>query len=595
MNKSRAMVRHPHGTALATPGNMAALDLPAPRPAPSSSPARHPAATSHRRRPGQHYGLLSEIPPPARRTATPHGLRIAAIDIGTNSLHLVVVEVTAALDFRVLASEREFTQLGAGALVHHVLERAAMRHALSVLGRYVRVARNLQCDSVLAYATSAVRESVNGGDFVELAKVRLGLDIRVITGQEEARLIYLAVRQAVGMEEGPALIIDIGGGSAEFIVGLAGQARLLESCKLGASRLTEQFFSHDPPTKAELKHLRRHLQAVLKPVLLQVSAWRPRKFIGTSGLMENLAAMCVARHAEDEARRRVRTELRRDDFRSLYKKLLAMDLKQRRRLPGLDPRRARQIVAGAVLVDYLLTRLDIPKLEVSDRALREGMILDYLQTHWPQVRLAAEIIEPRRRSVVELGRRCHYDERHHQQVARLAVALFDQLAGLHQLGRPYRELLEFAARLHDIGWHIGHSGHHKHSYYLIKNGDLEGFSPLELELIANVARYHRRSMPKKSHAAYMQLRAPERSIVDRLAALLRLAEGLDRGHYANVLRLRTVRRRGLVRLNLLTRYDWELELWAVRHKADMLESVYGVRLRALARQSRRGSNRNGAE
>ena len=548
------------------------------------------------------HNASGEVPSPragrrAPRAVTavvPHGLRLAAIDIGTNSLHMVVVEVTAALDFRVLSSEKELTRLGAAALIRHVLPRPAMYHTLRVLDRYLRVARNLQCENILAYATSAVRESVNGGDFVEMAKRRLGLDVHVINSQEEARLIYLAVRQAVDVVDEPALIVDIGGGSAEFIVGDVRRALLLESRKLGASRLTQQFIHHDPAGKSEIKNIRRHIHATLRPLIARIRNLKPHRFIGTSGAMENLAAMCAARHERAKARHRVPNKMSREDFESLYKRLVRLDSKQRRRLPGLDPGRAEQILAGAVLVDYLFEQLAIPVIEVSDRALREGMIIDYLQTHWPRVRLSVEIREPRRRSVVELGRRCNYDEAHHRSVANLAIALFDQLPGLHGLGRSYRELLEFAALLHDIGWHIGHSSHHKHSYYLIKNGDLEGFSPLELELIANIARYHRRGLPKKSHEPYMSLRPPEREIVDRLAALLRLAEALDRGHCANVRKVRVLRRAGRVRLVITTRFDSGLELWALRHKAEMFERVYAVQLSFSARLARRtGGTRHG--
>ena len=255
-------------------------------------------------------------------------------------------------------------------------------------------------------------------------------------------------------------------------------------------------------------------------------------------------------------------------------------------MPGLDPGRAAQIIAGAELVNYLFEQLKMPVIEISDRAMREGMIIDYMQTHWPKVRLSVEITEPRRRSVIELGRRCNYDDGHHQQVTKLALSIFDQTKRLHHLDNRGREWLECAAMLHDIGWHIGHSGHHKHSYYLIKNGDLEGFSPVELEIIGNVARYHRRSMPKKSHAAYMSLTPAEREVVDKLAAILRVADGLDRGHYKNVQAVGITSRGGSTTFALTTQADPELELWAARDKADMFEKIYGVLVAFTARQKK---------
>ncbi len=510
----------------------------------------------------------------AGKKTSPHGLRIGAIDIGTNSLHLVVVEVTEQLGFRILSSEKELTRLGYGALVRHEIPQRAMTHTLEVLGRYQQIARGLECNRILAYATSAVRESKNGGDFVQAAKERLGLDVRVISSQEEARLIYLAVRQAVDLDEQRSLIVDIGGGSAEFIVGTAHQALLLESYKVGASRLSQQFITSDPASGRDMDALEKHIKKALKPVMKKIEALDVQRIIGTSGTMENLAAMCVQQHGEAEVRRRRPTEMLSDDFALIYKKLQRLPVAGRRAIPGLDPGRADQILGGAAVVAYVFDRLQVDRVEISDRAMREGMIIDYMQTHWPRVRLSVQVREPRRRSVIELGRRCNYNEAHHQQVAGLALALFDQLKDVHGLDQSRREQLEFAALLHDIGWHIGHSGHHKHSYYLVKNGDLEGFSPLELEMIANVARYHRRSMPKKSHAAYMSLAPAERNVVDRMAALLRIADGLDRGHYGNVQNIKVRVRKGNVAFVLETKADPELELWAARHKTDLFEAVF---------------------
>jgi exopolyphosphatase/guanosine-5'-triphosphate,3'-diphosphate pyrophosphatase len=549
----------------------------------ASSPRRRKHSSPRR---GVRGGLPRATSAKTIQAATPHGLRIAALDIGTNSLHMVIVEVTATMGFKVLSSEKELTQLGSESLVKHILPRAAMAHTMGVLSRYMRVAHSLECDRILAFATSAVRESINGGDFVMMAKTQLGLDIRVISSQEEARLIYLAVRQAVGMEEGPALITDIGGGSAELIVGTPEKALLLESRKLGASRLTQKFIQHDPPTRGELRKLHKHIHGTLKGLISRVKSLHPVKFIGTSGTLENLAAMCVGQHAQDVARHRVVNEMRHEDFEAIYRRLIHSTIKERLKIPGLDPGRAGQIIAGAVLVNYLFEQLDIALIEISDRAMREGMIIDYMQTHWPRVRLSVEITEPRRRSVIELGRRCNYDEAHHQQVSKLALSIFDQVKRLHHLDSRAREWLEYAAMLHDIGWHIGHSGHHKHSYYLIKNGDLEGFSPVELEIIGNVARYHRRSMPKKSHEAYMSLTLAERAIVDKLAAILRVADGLDRGHYKNVQAVRVSRRGRRMIFAITTQADPELELWAAAHKADMFENVYGMPVECTARQKK---------
>jgi exopolyphosphatase/guanosine-5'-triphosphate,3'-diphosphate pyrophosphatase len=528
----------------------------------------------------------------AEKRNSPHGLRMAAIDIGTNSLHMVIVEVTEQFSFKILSSEKELTDLGSTALVKHYLTQRAMNHTLEVLARYQRIARGLECDVVLAYATSAVRESANGGDFVEAAKSQLGLHIQVISAQEEARLIYLAVRQGIDLADDPVLIVDIGGGSAEFIVGTATKAPMLESRKLGASRLTQEFVHTDPISKGNLASLEKHIRKTLKPIITRVKELGARRVIGTSGTMENIVSMCLLQHGQENVRHRLLTEMTRDDFDLVYKQLRRLPLAERRSLPGLDPGRAGQIVAGAAVVNHVFDRLDINMIEVCDRAMREGMIIDYMQTHWPKVRLSVQIREPRRRSIVELGRRCNYDEMHHTQVCKLSLALFDGLQSIHGLTAAHRELLESAASAHDIGWHIGISGHHKHSYYLIKNGDLEGFSPLELELIANIARYHRKSPPKKSHEGYMSLDPPDRELVWKLASILRIADGLDRGHYGNVINLRTICRDRTVSILVETQADAELELWAARHKTDMFEQTYGRQVKFSAKVAKPPKSRN---
>jgi exopolyphosphatase/guanosine-5'-triphosphate,3'-diphosphate pyrophosphatase len=524
---------------------------------------------------------------------TPHGLRIAAIDIGTNSLHMIVVEVTPNLAFKTLSSDKDPTHLGDGALVKRRLTSRAIDHTLDALARYQKIAQGLDADVLLAYATSAVRESANGGDFVDLARRRLRLPVQVISAREEAHLIYLAVRSAIDLDchpasgehgsrdpdsRGPALILDIGGGSAELIVATNERPLLLESQPLGASRLAQQFLHADPVSNKDLAALQSHIKKSLKPALQQIRELAPRHLIGTSGTLENLAAMAALRHGESAARHRLLTHMSRDDFADLYKQLRKLPLKERRRLPGMDPDRAAQIPAGAAVLDHLFDKLPFTHIDVCDRALREGMIIDYMHTHWPKIKLSVQYPDPRRRSVFELARRCNFDEKHASQVAALSLQLFDSLEKLHRLSRPERELLEFAALLHDIGWHIGHSGHHKHSAYLIKNGDLEGFSPHELDLLANIARYHRKSPPKKSHPDFQSLDPASQLLVRKLASLLRIADGLDRGHYSNVQSVSTRTTTSSVTIRIHAQHDAALELWAARHKTDMFEQTFHHRV-----------------
>ncbi len=507
---------------------------------------------------------------------------------------MVIVEVTDSLSFRTLSSDKDLTNLGAAALVHHRLSKRAIDHTLDALARYQRIATGLDCDVILAYATSAVRESSNGGDFVQAARQRLGLRIQVISAQEEAHLIYLAVKQAIDLGSsqgtgggGPSLIVDIGGGSCELIVGTNERPILVESFKLGASRLSQQFVHSDPIDRKDRDRLESHLRKTLKPTFEKIKELRPQRVIGTSGTMENLVSMAIAQHGAEVARHRLLTQMTREDFEDVYKRLIRMTLSERKHISGLDPGRADQITAGAMLVEHLFDRLDISHIDVCDRAVREGMIIDYMQTHWPKVKLSVQIRDPRRRSVFELGRRCNFDEKHAMQVTGIGLALFDSLQSMHRMTPHDRELLEYASILHDVGWHIGHSGHHKHSQYLIKNGDLEGFSPNELDIIANAARYHRKSPPKKSHSDYTALNPDDRDRVWKLAGILRIADGLDRGHYGNVVHLKTIVRDDTISIRIFTQSDPELELWGANHKTDMFEKIFDRRTKFSAQPAKK--------
>jgi exopolyphosphatase/guanosine-5'-triphosphate,3'-diphosphate pyrophosphatase len=277
---------------------------------------------------------------------------------------MVVVEVTDQMAFRVLSSEKDLTQLGEEALVNHYLSKRAMDYSLDVLGRYQRIAAGLECDVMLAYATSAVRESENGGDFVTLVRQQLKLPIQVISAEEEARLIYLAVRQAIDLSPDgkPALIVDIGGGSCEVIVGTNEHGMMLQSCKLGASRLTQQFIHHDPPSRRELESLEEHVDQTLRPLLDRALELGARRVIGTSGTMENLVAMCVQQHGEEVQRERVTTLMRRDEFKDLFRDLRHENAEARRKIPGLDAGRVPQIVAGATVVDFIFKMTDTSEM-----------------------------------------------------------------------------------------------------------------------------------------------------------------------------------------------------------------------------------------
>jgi exopolyphosphatase/guanosine-5'-triphosphate,3'-diphosphate pyrophosphatase len=495
-------------------------------------------------------------------------MRIAAIDIGTNSLHMIVVRVRPDFSFEVIDREKEMVRLGAGGLDGRALTPEAMHAALQVLSKFRRLAESHRVDEIIAAATSATREAENGGEFLDTVVQQTGIRARVISSTEEARLIHLAAVYGVGVSGDPVVVVDIGGGSVEITRGIGPNVELGKSFKVGVIRLTERFIKSDPLEPRAERKLVKHLDAELRDYLNGIAVAGFARVIGTSGTILSLGAVVLGhgRHAPDAPLRNRRISAKQ--VHSVRKRLAALDLERRLRVPGLEPRRADLSVAGAVLLDTILRRLGAAELTMCDLSLREGLILDYIARHRKQIAQADRYPDVRRRSVVELAERCNYWPEHASQVARLALALFDQTRAVHGLTDREREWLEYAAILHDIGVHISYERHHKHSYYLIKNGDLRGFEPDEIETIALVARYHRRATPKSDHDDFRTLPGERRRTVRALAAILRLAESLDRSHSQTISSLDLHDRGDDELLQIRTTGDAELELWAAgRHSA----------------------------
>jgi exopolyphosphatase / guanosine-5'-triphosphate,3'-diphosphate pyrophosphatase len=495
-------------------------------------------------------------------------MRIAAIDIGTNSLHVIVCRIRPDLSFEVIDRERDMIRLGTGGLGGGQLPESSLSAAMQTLSKFRRLAESHGVDEIIAAATSAVREAENGADFIANVHRDLGIRVKVISGTEEARLIHTAAAYAVDIGRRAAVVIDIGGGSAEITLGTASRIHLGRSFKLGVIRLADQFVKSDPLSDGEERRLTRHILRETRGYLRQIRRRGFQRVIGTSGTIVSLGGLATdAPHPPEEVRNlRVSAKA----LHRLRRRLAGLTLDERLRLPGLDPRRADLIVPGAVLLDTLLAMLGAEELTLCDFALREGLVLDYIQKNASHIQRVDRYPDVRRRSVVELAERCGYRATHAQQVARLALALFDATRAEHQLGPREREWLEYAALLHDIGIHISYERHHRHSYYLIKHGDLRGFDPEEIEVIALIARYHRRAVPKKSHDGFGELSGVRRRTVSLLGAFVRLAEGLDRSHSQVVAALRAVRDDQGLLVRLRPRGDAELELWAAdRHAAPL--------------------------
>jgi exopolyphosphatase/guanosine-5'-triphosphate,3'-diphosphate pyrophosphatase len=502
-------------------------------------------------------------------------MRLAAIDIGTNSVHMIVVRVREDMSFEVIDREKVMVRLGAGGLDGRALTAEAMQSALQALSRFKRLAESHAVDEILAAATSATREARNGGEFLARIEQQTGIRARVIAGAEEARLIHQAAVYGVDVGSGRAVVVDIGGGSVEITLGTGTAIQLARSFKIGVIRLTERFVTTDPLSGRDERKLSRHIRNEIDRHCEQITAAGFDRVIGTSGTILSIGtvAATAARGTPPADLRNLRVSAKQ--IRRLRKDVVAADLESRLAIAGMDPRRADLVVAGSVLLDMILRRLGAAELTLCDLALREGLVLDYIRSHGREIAQVDRIPDVRRRSTIELAERCNYFAAHAQHVTRLALALFDQTRPLHGLTDREREWLEYAGLMHDLGIHISYPRHHRHSYYLIKNGDLRGFHPDEIEVMALIARYHRRGTPKKSDEEYAQLPSPLRRTVRLLASIVRVAESLDRSH-AQVIGGLELRDRGDdLLLQIHTAGDAELELWAAMRHTKPFEEAMG--------------------
>jgi exopolyphosphatase/guanosine-5'-triphosphate,3'-diphosphate pyrophosphatase len=522
-------------------------------------------------------------------------VRLAAIDIGTNSIHMIVVRVREDLSFEVVDREKSMVRLGAGGLDGKALTTEATTGALRALTTFKRIADSHKVDTILAAATSATREAPNGGEFLARIESQTGIRPRVIAGQEEARLIHMAATYGVNVGASRAVVIDIGGGSVELTLGDAAGVRRARRVKLGGLRVTQAYGKSGPQSGRDERRLAKHVRQNIDGICKQMVAAGFDRVIGTSGTILSLGTMATA-----AARGTVPTELRNlrvpaKHIRRLRRQVVETGEKERLALPGLDPRRADLTVAGVVLLDTILQRLGADDLTLCDLALREGLVLDYIRRHQKEIVHIEQIPDVRRRSVLELAERCNYYADHARQIVQLSLALFDQTRAIHGLTDREREWLEYAAVMHDIGSHISFGRHHRHSYYLITNGDLRGFQPEEIEMMALVARYHRRSTPKAEHEEYSRLSSSRRRTVRTLSAILRVAENLDRSHSQVISGLTVRARKSDVKLELTAIGDAELEMWATARHVAPFEEVVGRPVRLVLSGIRKPARKAAAQ
>lgn len=516
----------------------------------------------------------SADPAPRPKPASPG--RLAAIDIGSNSIHMIVVAPEPGGGYRVLGREKEMVRLGKTAHGRGALSESAMRDGLETLVRMTTLAGLKGAERVVAVATSAVREASNGDDFLTRVKAQTGLDVQLLTGIEEGQLIYRAVREVVDLGQGTAAIVDVGGGSTEWIATRAGEIEQVTSLALGSLRCANDL-QGDPPTAASVERLRRRIQKRLRDEIPRGPVERVVATSGTAVTCADLIDFFAGRDWKETGS--ALREVRLKDLAQLVERLRPLERSEIAALPPVGGPRSDSLVAGAVLVHELVAHAGLDRFLVSDRALREGLVLAALGQPIPAAREPEDL---RRRQILRLAERTESVYRHSLQSARLAVRLFDVTASLHGLGSREREWLEYAALLHDIGYSIHYRNHHKHSYYLVLNANLDAFDPREVEILAHLARYHRGPAPKRSHRSHPELavlKPWQQRTIRQLTALLRVGDSLDRTHASRVEEIYGSIRKRRVTLEVISRYDVELELEAAREAGGLFEKVFDCRLR----------------
>lgn len=505
--------------------------------------------------------------------------RIAALDLGTNSFHVVLVDIYPDGSFRTVDKLKEMVILAEKGMDNR-LSDAAMDRGLAALKKIKILCESQGVERILAYATSAIREAENGGEFIQRIIDEVGIKPLAISGQMEAKLIGHAVRHSVRIGKEPVLMVDIGGGSVEFIVANNEEFFYSVSKKLGVARMAARFVDHDPISRDEIKKLKEHFEQELRDVTGVLKEFQVNTIIGSSGTMENIAALIADRNSLTASMTLNELQFSADEFKKFNKSFLKLDRSQRLKEDELEDKRVDIIAPGMVLLDYLIRTFNIEQVKISESALREGMVLHYIKNEKNNLdlELHAGFSDPRRRSVYELLRKCDWHEEHSTHVAKMALKLFDELKDELELPESDRELLEYATFMHDIGYYISHRKHHKHALYIIRNADLKGFKEDEIDLMANVARYHRRSTPKKRHKRFRKLDKDLKERVKKLSGILRVADGLDRSHYQNVQKMEIVNRENEIKLLITTESDPELEIWGAMRKSHLFEQVTGKNL-----------------
>jgi exopolyphosphatase / guanosine-5'-triphosphate,3'-diphosphate pyrophosphatase len=506
------------------------------------------------------------------------GKVVGFIDIGTNSIRLLLVRLHSNQSFTVLSQRKEVVRLGEGEFETQTLQRKPMQRAVLVCRMFRDMAESFDVDEIIAVATSATREAANRRKFLRMLQRETGLDVKVISGHEEARLIYLGVASGIKID-GQAFFIDIGGGSTEVVVGDQHTYSYIDSLRLGAIRLTHRFLeNHTGPVSEEMyARIQNYVRDSSIRTLQELKNYPLDMAAGSSGTIENLADIAIL--AALGRRRMMDDVMTHKQLRRVVKMMCELPLEERRKVPGINPERADIIIAGAAIIDTFMEELGIHGIRISERGLRDGLLVEYLTRQSGQFPVE---LSYRAQSIIRLGRSQGFDEEHGRHIANLSLQLFDSSRqnGLHSLGDHERELLEFSALLHDVGVSLSYANHQAHSYYFIRNAELLGFDETEVSIMAATTLFHRKRFPRKKHPEFASLGKRARRVVRSLSVFLGIAESLDRSHQQLIreVNLEPVGEDKAL-LTLYSSQEIPLEMWGVEYHRSAFRQVFKRKLK----------------
>jgi exopolyphosphatase/guanosine-5'-triphosphate,3'-diphosphate pyrophosphatase len=512
--------------------------------------------------------------------------RLAAVDIGSNSIRLIIAEGMRDGRYRVLDDEKESTRLGRNLEATGRLDPEAVESSLVALRQMKQIADGYQVQHLQTIATCAVREASDGPEFCRRVKDEVGLDVEVISANREAHLAFISVARSTNLEGKNVAVADVGGGSAEIVLASGNVIEQVYNTPLGAVRLSEMFDAGQSMTPEQFERMLRGTEAMLRKYVKKPPFY-PHLLIGSGGTFTTLASMLMASRGQSGLPI-AGYQVTRADVRHLLERLRKLSAKARRSTPGLSPDRADIIVGGLTVIDCLMRRLRVNVLQVHDGGVRDGLLLTMVEPRQNDPRATAQ---DRQEAIDKFALRCGVDLPHCKHVARLAGSIYRQLQGWFPLNPDDQELLEIAAQLQDVGYLINYEQHHKHSYHLILNSRLADLQPHELELIAIIARYHRGARPKRKHKQMRRLASGERRRVRRLAAVLRLAGGFDRSHSQQVRDVQISHNGETLIMKAAAEQLPEVDMWGAKRRSAIFERVFGMPVEIVWQEPRSSTTR----